>query len=162
MIRAAKKADMPRLLDIYNYEVQNGTSTFDLNVKTLDERMEWFAAHNIGNHPLIVLEMDGVIAGYACLSSYRDKEAYAAAVELSVYIAPECRRRGAARRLMEAIIGMARERDDIHTIVSVITEGNEASVKLHEDFGFIYCGILKEVGEKFGRKLGIVNYQLIL
>lgn len=162
MIRTAQKADMPRLLEIYNYEVQNGTATFDLTVKTMAERMVWFNAHNIGNHPLIVLEIDGVIAGYASLSAYREKEAYAAAVELSVYIAPECRRRGAARRLMAAIIEIARERGDIHTIISVITEGNDASVRLHEEFGFTNCGTLREVGEKFGKKLGIVNYQLIL
>ena len=160
--RKAERKDMPELLAIYNHEVVHGVSTFDLKVKTMTERMAWFDAHNVGNHPLIVADVDGAVAGYASLSSYRDKEAYAATVELSVYVHPDYRRRGVARYLMEEILEEARERGDIHTVISVITEGNDASVKLHEAFGFRCCGSMDEVGEKFGRKIGIINYQLML
>lgn len=160
--RLAIDADMPRLLEIYNYEVLNGTATFDLKPKSLKERMVWFHAHNVDNHPLIVAVLDDVVAGYASLSAYREKEAYAATVELSVYVASDCRRRGVARRLMADILKLAWERQDIHTVISVITEGNEASVKLHEEFRFEYCGTMREVGVKFGRPLGIVNYQLMV
>lgn len=162
IVRVAEKKDMPRILEIYNYEVLHGNATFDLKPKTLKERMKWFHEHNIDNHPLIIAELDGLIAGYASLSAYREKEAYEATVELSVYVAPECRRRGVARFLMAEILKEAREREDIHTVISVITEGNEASMKLHEEYGFIYCGTMREVGEKFGKKIGIVNYQLMV
>lgn len=162
IIRPATPKDMPRLLDIYNYEVLNGTSTFDLHPKTMDERMEWFHEHNIDNHPLIVAEIDGRAAGYASLSAYRPKEAYAATVELSVYIDPAYRRQGVARCLIEEILAIARAREDIHTVISVITDGNAASVKLHEEFGFVYCGKLEEVGKKFGKMLGTVSYQLMV
>lgn len=162
MIRIAEINDMPRLLDIYNYEVLNGTATFDLHPKTMDERMEWFHAHNKDNHPLTVAEIDGRAVGYASLSPYRPKEAYSAAVELSVYIDPAYRRQGIARCLIADILEKARERDDIHTVISVITEENTASVKLHEEFGFVHCGTMKEVGKKFGRLLGTVSYQLIV
>ena len=54
IIRTAQEADMPYLLDIYNYEVLNGVATFDLHPKTMEERMEWFRVHNVDNHPLIV------------------------------------------------------------------------------------------------------------
>lgn len=161
-IRTATKSDMPSLLEIYNYEVLHGTATFDLTPKTLPERMEWFHAHNTDNHPLIVEEIDGIITGYASLSSYRDKEAYAATVELSVYVSPGHRRRGTARRLMSALLEEARTRDDIHTVISVITAGNEASIKLHQEFGFTHCGTIQEVGQKFGQYLNIANYQLMV
>lgn len=162
IIRTAQEADMPYLLDIYNYEVLNGVATFDLHPKTMEERMEWFRVHNVDNHPLIVAEEDGRAVGYASLSAYRDKEAYAAAVELSVYIDPSYRRRGLARRLMGELLQEARERSDIHTVISVITAGNDASVALHEEFGFEFCGRVREVGEKFGRKLDILNYQMMV
>lgn len=162
IIRTAAIKDMPRLLDIYNYEVLNGISTFDLHPRTMDERMEWFREHNIDNHPLIVAEVDGIAVGYASLSSYRPKEAYAATVELSVYVDPEYRGQGIARGLVADILSIARERDDIHTVISVITDGNDASVKLHEEFGFVFCGAMKEVGEKFGKFLGTVSYQLMV
>lgn len=162
IVRVATEQDVSEMMEIYNYEVLNGVATFDLNVRTMEERMEWFLQHNVGNHPLIVAEMDGQVAGYASLSSYRDKEAYAATVELSVYVAPSFRRQGVARALIARILEDARSRDDIHTVISVITAGNEASVKLHKEFGFVYSGTLYEVGEKFGRKLDIVNYQLMV
>ncbi|MGL5434900.1 MAG: GNAT family N-acetyltransferase [Lachnospiraceae bacterium] len=162
IIRIAREQDMPHLLDIYNYEVLHGLATFDLHARTMTERMAWFHDHNRDNHPLIVAELDGRAVGYASLSSYRDKEAYAQTVELSVYIDPSYRRRGIARALMSAILEEARQREDIHTVISVITDDNEASVKLHEDFGFTYCGTMKEVGQKFGKMLGIVNYQIMV
>lgn len=162
IIRTAQESDLPELAEIYNYEVLNGTATFDVNPKDLDERREWLNSHNKDNHPLIVAEVDGHVAGYASLSPYRDKEAYAATVELSVYIGPDYRRRGIARELIGVILREAGEREDIHTVISVITGGNDASIRLHEEFGFTYCGTIREAGTKFGRYLDIVNYQLMV
>lgn len=162
IIRTAEERDMPALLDIYNYEVEHGLATFDLNPKTMEERLPWFREHNVGNHPLIVAEEDGKAVGYASLSSYRDKEAYQATVELSIYIDPEYRRRGIAGELASSLLKTARERHDIHTVVSVITGGNEASIRLHERLGFVHCGTIREVGVKFGKLLDIENYQLMV
>ena len=102
------------------------------------------------------------MAGYDSLSAYREKEAYASTVELSIYVAPECRRQGIAAALMEFILQKAREDGRTHNVVSVITAGNEASIKLHERFGFTFCGTVTEVGTKFGRLLDIDNYSLIV
>ena len=41
---------------------------------------------------------------------------------------------------MEAILKLARENPTIHSVVSVITSGNEASARIHEKFGFRFCG----------------------
>lgn len=161
-IRAAEEKDMPELLDIYNYEVEKGYATFDLRPKTMEERMVWFREHNRDNHPLIVAEEDGKAVGYASLSSYRIKEAYAATVELSLYVHKDYRRRGIAAELAETILNMAREREDIHTVISVITGGNAASMKLHKKLGFTHCGTMREVGVKFGKLLDIENYQIMV
>lgn len=161
-IRAAEEQDMPELLDIYNYEVEKGYATFDLRPKTMEERMVWFREHNRDNHPLIVAEEDGKAVGYASLSSYRIKEAYAATVELSLYVHKDYRRRGIAAELAETILNMAREREDIHTVISVITGGNAASMKLHKKLGFTHCGTMREVGVKFGKLLDIENYQIMV
>ena len=160
IIRIAKKEDMAPLLDIYNYEVENSTATFDLNPKTIEQWSEWFNAHNVDNHPLIVAEIDSAVAGYASLSSYREKEAYKSTVELSVYVHKDYRRKGVATSLMKEIIRMAKEDSTIHTIVSVITSENEVSAQLHYKMGFTYCGTIHQVGEKFSRYLDISNFEL--
>jgi len=159
-IRKAEYRDLQALLDIYNYEVEHGVATLDLNKKTLKEWEQWFCAHNIDNHPLIIAELDGTVAGYASLSSYREKEAYRSTVELSVYVSPDHRRQGVATALMQEILDMARADETIHLVVSVITAGNEASIKLHGKYGFIFCGTIHEVGTKFGHLLDIENYEL--
>ena len=160
LIRRGEERDLPALLEIYNDEVEHGVATFDLNPKSMKEWEHWFAAHNVDNHPLIVAEEDGVAVGYATLSSYREKEAYRTTVELSLYVHREHRRRGIATALMDAILAMAREDESIHTVVSVITAENDTSIALHEKFGFAPCGIIHDVGIKFGRYLSIANYEL--
>ncbi len=160
IIRKPVREDIPALLDIYNYEVETGVATLDINKKTLSEWESWYGNHNIGNHPLIVCEADGEVAGYATLSAYREKEAYKSTVELSVYVSPLHRKREVGTALMETILSIAREDETVHTVVSVITAGNEASRRLHEKFGFTFCGTITEVGEKFGRYVDIENYSL--
>lgn len=160
IIRKAKKEDLKELLDIYNYEVEHGVATFDLETKTLEEREEWFYSHNVDNHPLIVAEIDGNIAGYASLSSYREKEAYKSTVELSIYIGVSYRKKGVATALMDSILDEAKRDERTHTVISVITSGNEGSKKLHEKFGFEFCGTLKEVGIKLGKYRDTDSYRL--
>ena len=160
IIRKAEHRDIEALLDIYNYEVEHTTATFDLNKKTADQWTRWFECHNVSNHPLIVAEVEGTVAGYASLSDYREKEAYKSTVELSVYVSVDFRRQGVATALMEEILRLAKEDSVTHTVVSVITSENKESVRLHEKFGFNYCGTIHEVGVKFGRYLSISNYEL--
>ena len=159
-IRTAIQSDLPALLDIYNYEVVNGTATLDLQPRTMEERQIWFDEHNTDNHPLIVAEIDGNAVGYATLSPYRTKEAYRSTVELSIYVHRDHRKQGIASALMEEILRMAREDERTHTVVSVITSGNEASTNLHKKFGFEWGGRIPEVGLKMGKYLAIDNYYL--
>lgn len=85
-IRPARESDLPELLAIYNYEVEHGVATLDLNPRTTDEWKEWFSAHQTDSHFILAGEENGAAIGYASLSEYRQKEAYASTAELSVYI----------------------------------------------------------------------------
>lgn len=161
LIRKATIEDLPALTDIYNYEVEYGTSTMDLTPKTLEERREWFYQHGTSRHPLFVAEIDGTVVGYVTLSPYREKEAYRSTAELSIYVALEARGQGVASALMEYVLEQVRQNKEIHTVVSVITGGNKASRKLHEKFGFTFCGTIREVGMKFGHYLDIDNYSFL-
>ncbi len=161
-IRLAEERDLLPTLTIYNYEVEHGVATLDLTPKTPAEWQIWMDEHNQNNHPLLVAEVAGEVAGYASLSPYRTKEAYRSTVELSVYIAPTHRRQGVATALMEEILKLATADPITHNVVSVITAGNEASIRLHRRFGFTYCGRITEVGVKFDRMLDIDNYQKLV
>lgn len=159
-IRTAEQTDLKQLLEIYNYEVTHGVATLDLEEKTIEEWQVWFDHHNIDNHPLYVAAEGNHICGYVSLSSYREKEAFRSTVELSIYIDPQDRKKGVATALMGYILEIARHDETIHTVVSVITSGNEASEKLHQKFGFEFCGTIREVGMKFGKYQDIDNFRL--
>ena len=161
-IRDTVPEDLPELLAIYNYEVEHGVSTFDLNKKDMRQWREGYDDHMLGNRFILTAEVDGKAVGYSSLSEYRSKEAYAATTELSVYVDTAYRGRGIAKELIRRTVEKARENGNVHTIVSVITGGNRASIELHKKLGFTHCGTICEVGEKFGRLLDIDNFQLIL
>jgi len=159
-IRDARPEDLKRLTEIYNWAVINTTASFDLSEQTVEKRAVWFS-HYGGKHPLIVAEVDGIVAGYSSLSKFREKEGYDQTAEISVYVHPEYHRKGIGTMLMEKIISRGRELGH-HVIVAGITSGNDVSVKMHEKFGFKFCAHFKEVGFKFGKWQDCLFYQLIL
>ncbi|KGQ31700.1 GNAT family acetyltransferase [Gallibacterium anatis] len=162
LIRPAQQQDLPALLAIYNHEILNGVATFDLQPKSLAERQSWFDEHNKNNHPLLVAEQDGKVLGYASLSRYAEKAAYNSTVELSVYIAPSARRQGIASQLMLAVIELAKKDNATHLIVSLITGTNQASISLHQKFGFNKVGTLHQVGYKHQQFLDVHIYELFV
>ena len=161
-IRRAVIDDVQDCLNIYNYEVEHGVATLDLDPRTLEEWREWYNAHSDEHHPIIVGTIDDVVVGYASLSPYRLKDAFKSTVELSIYIHQDYRGQGVATRLMEYILEMAKADTMIHNVVSVITAGNEESTKLHNRFGFIYCGLTPEVGFKHGKYQDTETYALLV
>lgn len=162
LIRPAQQQDLPALLAIYNHEILNGVATFDLQPKSLAERQSWFDEHNKNNNPLLVAEQDGAVLGYASLSRYAEKAAYNSTVELSVYIAPSARRQGIASQLMLAVIDLAKKDNATHLIVSLITGTNQASISLHQKFGFNKVGTLHQVGYKHQQFLDVHIYELFV
>lgn len=162
VIRPITQDDVVSCLDIYNYEVVNGVATLDLEPRTLPEWQEWFDAHQTVEHCIFVGLMDDVVVGYASLSPYRTKDAFKSTVELSIYIHQDHRGKGVASKLMAHILEHAKENDTLHTVVSVITAGNEGSTKLHSRFGFTYCGLTPEVGFKHGKYQDTETYALLV
>ncbi len=159
-MRDAVLDDLPAILEIYNDAVLNLTATFDLEEQTLEQRTLWFQKYG-GIYPLIVAELEGEVVGYTCLSTFREKPAYNRTAELSIYLSSKHRGLGLGKMLMEEIITRAKDLG-YHTLIGGITSGNEASVKLHERFGFELAGVFKEVGYKFDTWQDVHFYQLIL
>ncbi|WP_067727427.1 GNAT family N-acetyltransferase [Oceanobacillus damuensis] len=156
VIRNAVIDDLPPLLDIYNYAILNLTATFELEEQTLEQQMECFD----DKYPLIVAEEEGNVIGYSCLNPFNKKAAFAQTAELSIYIAPNHQGKGIGKKLMKAILELAKQMN-FHTVIGGITGGNEASIYLHKNFGFVHAGTLKEVGYKFWEWQEVHYYQLI-
>jgi L-amino acid N-acyltransferase YncA len=160
LVRPAGHADLARILEIYNREVLVSTATYDTVPRTEPEHRKWFGLHG-RHHPVLVAEADGVVCGWASLSPWSDRAAYARTVEVSVYVAEEHRRRGIGRRLLGALVEAGREHGH-QCLLARISADNEASVLLHAAAGFSVVGTMHEVGTKFGRILDVCIMELLL
>lgn len=160
-IRQAVSSDLPALVEIYNYAILETTATFDLDKQSVADRQAWFDSHSKDSFPLLVAEEKGNVLGYSGLLPFRDKEAYRYTAELSIYVHPRAHGRGIGKRLMQAIIEQA-QTIGYHVIIAGITAGNDASMRLHEQFGFERVGVFREVGYKFDAWQDVHFYQLTL
>ncbi|MCF8017938.1 MAG: GNAT family N-acetyltransferase [Vallitaleaceae bacterium] len=159
MIRKAKVDDIPVLLDIYNDNIINGTASFEEEPLTYDEGKEWFEDHKT-EYPILIFEENNQLLGFASLTPYgRKRETAYCSAEISIYVNKRAQGKGIGSRLMDTIIDAAYHAPKIKQLISVITEGNQGSILLHEKKGFIYGGRLMNVAEKHNKILSIVYYQ---
>lgn len=159
-IRRAKLTDAAAIAEIYNEAILTTTATFDTETKTADERAQWLQAHD-DRHPVLVAAVDGRVIGWASITHWSERRAYADTAETSFYVLSTYRGRGIGRQLKTAVIDEAR-RLKFHTLIARVAEGSHESLHLNEQAGFQHVGTLKEVGRKFGRLLDVHILQKML
>ena len=159
-IRDATVDDIPAITDIYRDAVLNTVATLDTVPPTLESREGWLQHHG-GRFPVLVAVVDGQIAGWASLSEWSDRGAYAYTAESSVYVATSHRRRGIGAALLTAIEARARELN-YHVIIARVVATNETSLKLVQSAGYEQVGLIREVGRKFGTWLDMCLLQRTL
>jgi phosphinothricin acetyltransferase len=158
VIRRIERGDLPALLDIYNHYVRETPITFDIEPRTLEQRLTWFDAFaSSGRYQCFVAVKDGRPLGWASSHRYNDRAAYDTTVSASIYLAPYACGQGLGKRLYATLFD-ALGNEDIHRIFGGITLPNQASVGLHRSFGFEPIGIYREVGRKFGRFWDVAAY----
>ncbi|MFF0890593.1 GNAT family N-acetyltransferase [Streptomyces sp. NPDC003456] len=160
-VRPGVEGDLEALTALYNHYVRETPITFDTTIFTPLERRPWLLSHpEDGPHRLMVATEPGTgrILGYATSSPFRAKPAYATSVETTVYVAPDAGRRGIGTLLYEALFA-ALSAEDLHRAYAGVALPNEASVRLHERFGFQHVGTYREVGRKFDRYWDVAWYE---
>ncbi|MFF2623935.1 GNAT family N-acetyltransferase [Oerskovia jenensis] len=164
-VRAATRADLPAIAEIAAHFVLHTVSTFQtepLSLAGWEER--WEALRGAGR-PFLVVTVPSTpglpddVAGFAYVGAWRERPAYAATGEDSIYLAPGSEGRGLGRALLTALLAEA-EKAGVREIVAVVSDADSpASVVLHERLGFRQVGRLERVGFKQGRWLDTVLLQ---
>ncbi|WP_326728932.1 GNAT family N-acetyltransferase [Streptomyces phaeochromogenes] len=160
-VRPGVESDLDALTDIYNHYVRETPITFDTATFTPVERRPWLLSHpEDGPHRLMVATAGDSqrILGYATSSAFRPKPAYETSVEVTIYLAPDTGGRGVGTLLYKALFAALAD-EDLHRAYAGIAQPNEASVRLHERFGFRHVGTYREVGRKFGRYWDVAWYE---
>ena len=156
-MRDARPEDLPHVREIYNHYVANSTVTFDEDAMTLREWKSKFAYLKKLGMPFIVAESpNGQILGYALVQPWKQKRAYRFTVENSIYLGAASTGKGLGPVLMQELIDRSRAAGLKEIIAVIADKGAEASIKMHENFGFTEIGRMGHVGYKFDRWLGTI------
>jgi len=134
MIRTMLQRDSERVLDIYRMGLETRNATFETIVPSWQE---WDSKHL--SHSRFVFEEDDIVTGWAALTPFSTREVYKGVAELIIYVATGFRGRKIGSELMEQVISSS-EQNGIWTLVSSVFPENEATLKLHEKFGFRVIG----------------------
>ena len=158
-IRRVSIDDVSAITAIYSEAICTTTATFDTEPMAESDRLDWLKSHD-DTYPVIVAEKDGQVVGWAALSKWSDRQAYAETAESSFYVKAESRGQGIGRMLKEHILAEGKKAG-LHSVIARVAEGNEASIHLNESCGFQHIGVMKEVGRKFGKRLDVYLMQFI-
>ena len=159
-IRTAEPTDLPDIREIYNLYVANSTVTFDEDPMTLAEWRSKFAyLQKLGMPFIVAVSPGGTVLGYALVTPWAQKKAYRYTVENSIYLSPAATGKGLGRALMEELIVRSKAAGLKEIIAVIADRGADASLRMHESFGFREIGRMGRVGYKFERWLGTIMLQ---
>lgn len=160
-IRQAELRDAGEIADIYNHYIATSHATFELDLIDRDEMERRMADGFERNYPFLVCEDNGgAILGYAYGHQYRPRAAYRHSIEISVYIKEANTDRGIATALYERLIPEILAAG-FHAIIAGIALPNDASIRLHEHFGFEKAAHFRQVGRKFDRWFDVGYWELL-
>ncbi len=144
MVRDMLQSDSERVLEIYRMGLETRNATFETKVPFWQEWDSKYLPHS-----RFVSEENGIVNGWAALTSFSAREVYRGVAELSIYVAGNFRGKGIGSQLMEKIIASS-ELNGIWTLVSSVFPGNEATLRLHDKFGFRIIGKRERIAKLDG------------
>lgn len=159
-LRAATRADLQRIREIYNEGIADREATLETELKSPAEIESWFAEHQ-DRFEVLVAEEAGVVAGWVSLNRYSHRCAYDRVADLSVYVARRARGTGIGTDLLRAIEQRARQRG-FHKIVLFTLPFNAAGQTLYRRSGYREVGVFKEQGTLDGRLVDVMAMEKLL
>jgi phosphinothricin acetyltransferase len=158
IIRLAQIDDLPVIVEIYNQSIPSKSSTADTQPVRVEDRMTWFQEHKPDQHPILIAEIEGQVAGWCSVSAYRPgRQALRFTAEISYYIAPAYQRQGIASALIKHAVESCPALQ-IKNLFAIVLERNTASHRLLEKMDFEQWGFLPRVADFDGEETGHVYY----
>ncbi len=118
--------------------------TFELTAPSVEE-MATRIALGFVTHPWLVATDGDDVLGYAYGAQHRERAAYQWSCEVTVYIAPNGRRRGIGSLLYTPLLSMLQAQGFVNAY-AVVALPNEPSAKFHESNGFVHFATFERVG----------------
>jgi L-amino acid N-acyltransferase YncA len=162
LIRPSVADDLPQITAIYEWNVLNGTGTFELEAPDLAE-MTHRRDDVLGKGlPWLVAERDGQVLGYAYANHFRPRRAYRFCLEDSIYLADAARGQGVGKLLLAELLVQCEAQGARQMLAVIGDSANAGSIGVHRSLGFEHTGLLKASGWKFDAWRDVVIMQRAL
>jgi phosphinothricin acetyltransferase len=161
LVRPAAAPDSSQIAAIYNHYIACSHATFETEPIDADEMLRRMEDGWTAGYPFLVCADGDEIVGYAYGRRFRPRYAYLHSIEISVYVKDGRGGQNIGTLLYEYLLNGIRA-GDFHAVIGGISLPNEASVRLHEKFGFEKVAHFREVGRKFDRWIDVDYFELIL
>jgi len=161
MIRDVKLNDANRIVEIYNYYIENTVITFEEKLVSNNDMKKRISEIRGFDLPWMVYEEDCDILGFAYASKWKSRCAYKFSVEATVYLSPLAKSKGVGTKLYKKLFSRLKEKK-LHVVICGISLPNPASIALHEKFGMEKVAHFKQVGFKFGKWVDVGYWQIVL
>jgi len=159
--RPARPEDAGQLAEIYNHYVLTSTITFEEEPVSASEMAARIRGIQSLSYPWLVATAANDLLGYAYAGKWKARAAYRHASEITVYVRAGQERSGVGSALYHQLLP-ALKACGVHAAIGGVALPNDASVRLHEKFGFEKCAHFPEVGFKFNRWIDVAYWQRLL
>jgi phosphinothricin acetyltransferase len=160
-IRPVTPDDASALADIYAYYVENTAVSFEYDPPTAEE-FRGRIVRTLERYPYLAAIRGERIVGYAYAREFVGRKACEHCVEVSVYVAHDCRRCGAGRALYEEMERALGGMGILNVYASIAYSDSEDefltrdSIEFHTRMGYAQCARFHRCGYKFGNWYDLV------
>ena len=152
--------DAAPIARIYNHYVADSIVTFEEEPVVAAEMRSRIEAILSASLPWFVAVDGTEVVGYAYASPWKPRRGYRFSVEVTVYLDPARAHSGIGSKLYSKLLPTLASAG-FHSAMGGIALPNDASVRLHEKFGFEKVAHFKESGIKFGQWIDVGYWQLL-
>jgi L-amino acid N-acyltransferase YncA len=145
-VRSATPQDAEAVATIYNHGIAERQATFETRPRRPNEIAGWLEE---GRPFLVATDEQDRILGFARVTAYSVRKAYAGVGEHGVYVSRDARGGGVGLTLLNALADAA-EAAGYHKLTSRVFTTNHASLALHRAAGFREVGVQRHHGRLDG------------
>ena len=143
-LRDARREDLPYVVAVFNSAVGSGLATAETSPITVDDRVQWFLAHDARRPLWVVVDHRAQVIGWLGFQDYDHRPSYNGTAELSVYLSTNARGRGVGGLLVDWAVAHAPALG-IDRLIACVFHVNEPSIGLFTSRGFDVWGRLPGV-----------------
>jgi len=139
-IRPAREDDAPALREIFNDAVEDGLTTFESALRSIDDQKRLIArAEQDSRRPLFVAEVRNLVCGLVCIEPHEEKLHLDEIGEVTVFVRRSFRSYGIGRQLMRVAQTEAARRG-YRKLIGLVLSNNEESLRLCKVSGWRLVG----------------------